>query len=221
MLGPDTNPLTLGRLEKSVFDHAKMISGIGLQTKIGELSMKKEIQDSSLTRRLVGPKPTLLVTCVDGEGKPNIITIAACTVVSHEPAIYIVPVRYNRYSHGLIAETGEFVINVPTADMVEEAEFCGTRSGRDLDKFSETGLTAVPASIVAPPLIKECPINIECKVVFSTRQGTHTVFFGKVVNAHVKEDLLPDGFADYAKMPVILSSYAEYLTAGSSIRPRG
>ncbi len=183
--------------------------------------MKKEIQDSSSTRRLVGPKPTVLVTCVDKEGKANIITIAACTVVSQKPAIYVVPVRYDRYSHDLIAESGEFVINVPTADLVEETEYCGTKSGRDKDKFAETGLTAVPASVVAPPLIEECPINIECKVIHSTRQGTHTVFFGEAVNAHVNEDLLPEGFADYSKLPVILAGSREYLGVGSSIRRRG
>ena len=183
--------------------------------------MKKEIQDSSSTRKLVGPKPTVLVTCVDKEGKANIITIAACTVVSHEPVIYVVPVRYDRYSFDLIADSGEFVINVPTADLVEETEFCGTRSGKDLDKFAETGLTAVPASLVAPPLIEECPINIECKVVYSTRQGTHTIFFGEVVVAHVEENLLPDGLSDYGKLPVILASYSDYLSVGSSIRQRG
>lgn len=182
--------------------------------------MKKEIQDTSSTHRLLGPKPTVLVTCVDKEGKANIITIAAITGVSHEPAIYMIAVRYNRYSHNLIAECGEFVINIPTVDLVEETDFCGIKSGRDLDKFAETGLTAVPASIVAPPLIEECPINIECKVIRSIRQGTHTVFFGEVVTAHVEEDLLPEGFADYNKLQVILASYLEYLGVGSAIGRR-
>lgn len=182
--------------------------------------LKKEIRDSSLTRRLIGPKPTVLVTCIDSKGRANIIAIAACTVVSHEPAIYMVPVRYDRYSHDLIAESKEFVINVPTADLVEETEFCGTKSGRDVDKFAETGLVAVPASLVRPPLIKECPINIECKVIQSTKPGTHTLFFGEVVAAHVEEGLFPDGFNDYGRLPVILSSYAEYLNVGSSIRRR-
>jgi flavin reductase (DIM6/NTAB) family NADH-FMN oxidoreductase RutF len=129
-------------------------------------------------------------------------------------------VRYDRHSLGLITETGEYVINVPTADLVEETEFCGTKSGKDCDKFAETGLTAVPASIVAPPLIKECPINIECKVIHSTRQGTHTVFFGEVVTAHVEEDLLPEGFTDFRRLPIILASYTEYLGVGSSIKRR-
>ncbi|MBL7119002.1 flavin reductase family protein [Candidatus Bathyarchaeota archaeon] len=183
--------------------------------------MKRETRDSSLTRRLVGPKPAVLVTCIDRNGKVNIITIAACTTVSHEPAIYVVAVRHDRYSHDLIAEGKEFVINIPTVDLVEETEFCGTRSGRDLDKFAETGLTAVPASLVNPPLIGECPINIECKVIHSTRQGTHTVFFGEAISAHVREDLFPEGFADYSKLPVILSSFTEYLKVGDLVRSRG
>jgi flavin reductase (DIM6/NTAB) family NADH-FMN oxidoreductase RutF len=130
-------------------------------------------------------------------------------------------VRPDRHSHDLIAETKEFVINIPTVDLIEETDFCGPKSERDVDKFADTGLTAVPSSHVNPPLIAECPINIECKVIHSTRQGTHTVFFGEAVNVHVREDLFPEQFLDFKKLPVILSSSTDYLVVGDPIRSRG
>mgnify|MGYP000044060128 FL=1 len=138
--------------------------------------------------RLLHPRPVLLVTSVDGEGKPNIITIAWATPASVDPPVVAICVRKDRYSHKLISETGEFVINVPTKALVDKAVYCGTVSGANVDKFRETGLTASPAKTVKPPIIEECIAHIECRVEKSVDAGSHTVFFGRVLAAYADEE---------------------------------
>ena len=120
------------------------------------------------------PRPAVLVTCIDENGKPNIIAIAAVAPVSSDPPIFMIAVRKERYSHELIEKSREFVINVPSIDLVEQTDFCGTTSGRTIDKFKETRLTAVPGSKVKTPIIKECPINIECRLLSVQPVGDHT-----------------------------------------------
>ncbi len=100
--------------------------------------------------------------------------------------VYHIMVHHARYSHKLIEESREFVINIPTVDIVEKSWYCGTHSGRIVDKFKETKLTPIPAKHVKPPLIKECPINIECKVVETMKPeySAYTFFFGKALAIH-------------------------------------
>ena len=119
--------------------------------------VKVEISINVSVGHLVAPKPTALVTCVDGGGRANIITIAAITVVSHRPPIFMIAVRDDRYSHDLIETSGEFVINMPTADMIEETHLCGRTTGRLMNKFDDNRLTSVPGTKVKAPLIEECP----------------------------------------------------------------
>ncbi len=142
--------------------------------------------------RPVYPTPAALITSVDSEGKPNIITLGEVAMVSLHPTRVSVGTRPATYSNGLIKATGEFVINFPTADMVNEVDFCGTKSGRDVDKFAETGLTPEPAVHVKPPLIKECPVNLECKVIGTLSLGSHDLFIGDVLLMHAEEDILLD-----------------------------
>jgi flavin reductase (DIM6/NTAB) family NADH-FMN oxidoreductase RutF len=165
---------------------------------------------------LITPKPVVLATCTDEEGKPNIITIAAIAAASHNPPMFSIAVREDRYSYSLIDRTREFVINVPTATMAKEAAICGRLSGKDVDKFKEANLTPEPAEVVKVPLIKECPINIECKVVGSFRVGTHTIFVGQVVATHVEEGVF-DGRLDLRKLPTLIWNQVEYLRPGEPI----
>ncbi|OEU44818.1 MAG: hypothetical protein BBJ60_12485 [Desulfobacterales bacterium S7086C20] len=143
-------------------------------------------------RRPVFPTPAALITCVDREGKPNIITLGEVAIVSIRPARISIGLRPVTYSNGLIKATREYVVNFPTADMVEKVDMCGTRSGRDSDKFDVTGLTPEPAIHVKPPLIEECPINLECKVLGIFSFGSHDLFIGDIVMMHVEEDILLD-----------------------------
>jgi len=138
------------------------------------------------------PTSVVLATCISSDGKPNIITLGMYMPISNKPPLIVIGVSPRRYSHQLIMETAEFVVNVPTKDIVEQTVFCGTVSGRSHDKFKEAGLTPVPANIVKPPLIKECVSSLECKVTAKYTCGDHTLFVGEVVATHVKKEMLKD-----------------------------
>ena len=141
-------------------------------------------------QRPVYPTPAALITCVDRDGKPNIITLGEVAMVSLKPTRVSVGMRPATYSNGLVKASGEFVVNFPTADMVDVVDFCGTRSGRNVDKFAETGLTPEPALHVKPPLIKECPVNLECKVIGVISLGSHDLFVGDALVMHAEEEIL-------------------------------
>lgn len=147
-----------------------------------------------LSRALqVGPPTSVvLATCVSVDGKPNIITLGMYMPISHNPPLVTIGVSPRRYSHKLIEETREFVVNVPSQDLVEQTVFCGSASGRNVDKFKEASLTPAPAQKVKPPLIKECVSNVECKVVASYECGDHTLYVGEVIAAHVNEGMLKE-----------------------------
>jgi flavin reductase (DIM6/NTAB) family NADH-FMN oxidoreductase RutF len=97
------------------------------------------------------PLPAMLMTCVDTSGKPNIITLAWEGMVNSEPPMVSISIRPSRYSHGLVKASYEFVVNIPSEEMIREVDLCGVVSGRDVDKFSETGFTPIPAEEVSPP----------------------------------------------------------------------
>jgi flavin reductase (DIM6/NTAB) family NADH-FMN oxidoreductase RutF len=153
----------------------------------------------------------VLATCVDSEGKANIITLGMYMSISLDPTLVCIGVSPKRYSHDLIDESGEFVVNVPSIDLEKEAHFCGTKSGRDVDKFAETGLTPVPAKTVKPPLIKECFGHLECRVVQSHVCGDHTLFVGEVLSSSVRDDALTGGKLDPLKArPMVQKNYVYY-----------
>jgi len=129
------------------------------------------------------PEQVALITSADAEGKANIITVGWIMFCSGEPPMIAVSIGKTRYSHKLISAGKEFVCAFPGADLEREVLFCGTHSGKDVDKFKETGLTAAPAGTVKPPLIAECIANFECQVTAEMDAGDHTVFIGKIVKA--------------------------------------
>jgi len=134
------------------------------------------------------PEQVSWAILVDFEGKPNIISLGWCMPTSFDPPMMAISVGKTRYSHQLISESGEFVVAFPSEEMGEEVLYCGTHSGRDVDKFKETGLVAVPAKKVRPPLIEGCVANFECRVVGEIETGDHTIFVGEIVAAHVSEE---------------------------------
>src|ERR1039457_454401 len=119
------------------------------------------------------PRPVLLVTTRDGQGKDNIITISWAGVACTTPPMVTVSVRKSRHSHGTISATKEFVVNIPTSKQIEAVELCGTTSGRDSDKFAVLGLGKYPSAVVAALLIAECPINLECQDRHILPLGSH------------------------------------------------
>jgi flavin reductase (DIM6/NTAB) family NADH-FMN oxidoreductase RutF len=134
------------------------------------------------------PMQTVLVTCNDDTGKTNIITLAWHTPVSGKPPLYGISISPKRYSHALIEKNKEFVINFLPYSLVEAAQYCGTHSGRSIDKLSKTGLTLIPAKRTATPLIKEGYTHLECTLVKSLSIGDHTLFVGEVIAVSTDED---------------------------------
>ncbi len=139
---------------------------------------------------VLAPVPVVLVSCGGAAGiAPNIITIAWTGTVCSDPAMLSISVRPERYSYGIIAESGEFVVNLPSVQQTRTTDWCGVVSGREHDKFAACGLTAAPAEKVACPIIAECPVNIECGVTRVLELGSHHLFLAEVravqVSAHL------------------------------------
>jgi flavin reductase (DIM6/NTAB) family NADH-FMN oxidoreductase RutF len=134
------------------------------------------------------PVPAVLVSC--GTEKPNIITLAWVGTLCSDPPAVGIGVRAERYSHGLIAKAGEFVVNLPRADQVDVVDYCGHVSGRDVDKWAACGLTPAPASQVRVPLIAECPVALECRVTQRMTLGSHDLFVGQVLAVQLDDTVL-------------------------------
>ena len=155
--------------------------------------------------------PVVLVTCVDETGKPNIIPLGWVGGVCSDPPQVGIAVRPSRHSHKLIKKTGEFVVNIPTENLVEVVDKTGFSSGRNVDKFKEFNLTPLPASKVSPPLIKECSVNLECKLRHSLNLGSHTLFIGEIVAVQVDEEYVKeDGEINYSILKPLVLKHDEY-----------
>lgn len=139
------------------------------------------------SRRLLYPRPLVLVTSASKDGKPNIITLAWSMPTSFEPPLVAISVAKERFSHELIEDSGEFVVNIPSRKLLGPVLFCGSTSGRFVDKFKEAGLTPLPSERVKPPRIKECVAHLECKLVEKFQTGDHTIFIGEVVASSADE----------------------------------
>ncbi len=168
------------------------------------------------------PTPAVLVSCVDEDGVPNVVTVAWVGVVSSIPPQVSIALRPHRASHDMIRATGEFVVNMPTVDLLDAVDLCGRLSGGDLDKFAAAGLTPAEAAEVRAPLVAECPVNLECRVTETTIIGSHTLFIGEVVAVHIDDAVRgPDGFIDYDKADAIVYMGNEYWSLGERLQVAG
>lgn len=157
------------------------------------------------------PVPAVMVTVQDAEGKSNIITIAWTGTVCTNPPMLYISVRPERYSYHMLEETGEFVVNMTTKKLAKAADYCGVRSGRDVDKWKETGLTPEKAQAVSVPLIAESPVNIECRVKDVLKLGSHHMFLAEVLAVDVDESLLDmGGRLALEKAEPVVYSHGEY-----------
>ncbi len=157
------------------------------------------------------PLPAVMVSCGDKEGNDNIITIAwTGTICSNPPMVYI-SVRPERHSYEMIKETGEFVINLTTKDLTFATDYCGVRSGKNVDKWKEMKLTRQPSKVVAAPAIAESPVNIECKVTDVKALGSHDMFMAEVVSVSVDEKYFDkNNKFDLSKANPMVYSHGEY-----------
>ena len=140
----------------------------------------------------LAPVPAVMVSCCNKEGENNIITLAWVGTLCSEPPLIGIGIRKSRFSYDMIKETGEFVVNLPSQDLAWATDFCGVNSGKNVDKFGELELTPVEGENIKAPLIKECPINIECKVVNILELGSHDLFIGEVVAVHADDEVLDE-----------------------------
>lgn len=189
------------------------------------MGTSKEMKKTRVTSyRPVYPSPAALITSVDRKGRPNIITLGEVFNISiREPVIVGIAIRPATYSHALISESREYVVNLPPTRILAQVDGCGSISGRDgIDKFEAFGLTPVPAAEVSPPLIEECPVNIECKVISIHTIGDHDLFLGDVAAVHVDGDKLGgSGRIITEKLDMLVYVTGEYWSVGRQLEKLG
>jgi flavin reductase (DIM6/NTAB) family NADH-FMN oxidoreductase RutF len=157
------------------------------------VSAKTQVNINS-AYRLLHPMHTVLVSCVGKAGKPNITTLAWAMPTSINPPLIAISLAPSRHSHSLIEESGEFIVNIPTIQILQAVYACGSLTGRSFEKFKKANLTPIPAKKVKAPAIRECIAHIECEVDSKFTTGDHTVFTGRILEA-------------YADMGVFTESY--------------
>ena len=164
------------------------------------------------------PLPAVMVSVTDGQGNDNIITVAwTGTICTNPPMVYI-SVRPSRYSYEMLKKTGEFVINLTTEELAFATDYCGVRSGRDVDKFKEAHLTKEPAQFVKAPMIKESPVSIECRVTEVKELGSHHMFLAEVLAVHAQQEYIDkNNKFQLNKAKPIVYSHGEYLGTGKSL----
>ena len=171
---------------------------------------------------ILAPVPVVLVSCEAPGFRRNIITLAWVGNVCSAPPLVSISIRPERYSYAIIRESKEFVINVPSSAMLRVTDYCGVVSGRDVDKFNQTGLTAISASLVKAPLIEEAPLNIECRLKQVIPLGVHDLFIAEVLLAHVNEDCLNEKEQpDLEKMQGVVYGNGNYYRVERSLGYHG
>lgn len=167
---------------------------------------------------MVYPAPAVMVSVADKAGNTNIITAAWTGNICSDPAMTYVSVRPERFSYHMIEETQCFVINLTTKGLAKTTDYCGVRSGRNVNKWKETGLTPEKADHIPAPLIGESPVNIECQVVNHLDLGSHTMFIAKVLAVHVEEAYMDEkGKFDLTAAGLMAYAHGEYLELGKKI----
>ena len=164
------------------------------------------------------PLPVVMVSAADKEGRDDIITVAWAGTVCTNPPMVSISVRPERYSYKMLMETREFVINLTTEKLAYATDYCGVKSGRDVDKFKAVHLTRQPASHVGAPMIKESPVSIECRVREVQEYGSHSVFTADVLAVHVDDKYMDEkGKFDLALANPIVYSHGEYYGLGKKL----
>ena len=165
------------------------------------------------------PLPAVMVSAADKAGNANILTVAWTGTVCSDPAMLYISVRPERYSYHMIRETGEFVVNLTTEKLSYATDWCGVRSGRDVDKWKEMALTKGAADQLAyAPVILESPVNIECRVTEVKELGSHHMFLAEVAAVQVDERYMKkDGKFELNSTGLLAYSHGEYLGLGKEL----
>lgn len=168
---------------------------------------------------MIYPLPAVLVSCGATPEEYNLLTVAWTGTICSDPAMCYISVRPERHSYEIIKRTGEFVINLTTEELARAVDWCGVRSGRDYDKFAETGLTPEKAEKVAAPVVGESPVAIECRVRQVIPLGSHDMFIAEVVNVLVDERVIDDetGKFELERAGLLAYSHGEYFALGKAL----
>lgn len=183
--------------------------------RLRQIDMSKQVWRPG---NMLYPVPAVMVTAADKEGHDNIITIAWAGTVCSDPAMVSISVRKERYSHPMIMESGEFVINLVTEELTRACDLCGVKSGRDGDKFALAGLTRAKADKVNVPLIAESPVSLECRVKQVMELGSHDMFIAEVVAVDVDERYMDEkGKFCLNDAHLMAYSHGEYYALGEKL----
>ena len=167
---------------------------------------------------MLNPVPAVMVSVTDKAGNNNIITVAWAGTVCTNPPMLSISVRPERFSYNMIKETGEFVVNLTTEELLRACDYCGVKSGRDVDKFKELHLTPLAMQHVSAVGISESPVNIECKVVEVKKLGSHDMFIAEVVNVTVDDRYMDESNKfNLNDSDLVAYSHGEYFTLGEKI----
>jgi flavin reductase (DIM6/NTAB) family NADH-FMN oxidoreductase RutF len=167
---------------------------------------------------LLCPVPVVMVSCKSKEGTNNIITVAWTGIVCSDPAMLYVSIRPERLSHDIIKDTKSFVVNIPHSGLAYAVDFCGVKSGRNVNKFEHLGLTIQKSNLVDVPSIAECPLNLECQVRDIISLGSHDMFIAEILCVNVEEKLLDkSGKLHLNKADLMCYNHGEYMALAKSL----
>ena len=167
--------------------------------------------------RMFAPQLVGLVSSIDKKGRPNVATLTWITTVSVDPPLISISVGRTRYTHECISSSKEFVLNLPTMDILKEVMLAGSSSGWEGDKFEKTGLTPVESIAVKAPCVKQCATHLECKVIDMKEAGDHTIFIGKVVATMCNLEAIKDGVLDISRIKPVLHLGGTFFTTVGEI----
>lgn len=166
---------------------------------------------------LLAPVPAALVTCGTMEN-PNVLTVGWTGIVCTRPPMTYISVRPERFSHDIIAQSGEFVINLTTSSMCRETDYCGVKSGRDTNKFADCGFHILSAQKIAVPIIEECPVSLECMVCEKKPLGSHTMFLAEIVGIDVDDRYIDSkGKLNLQQCGLAAYAHGEYFALGRKL----
>jgi len=171
--------------------------------------------------QILSPTPVVLVGCAHPKLGKNVLTIAWTGVDCSDPPIIHVSIRPSRHSHRMIKESECFTVNVPTRELLRAVDLCGVVSGKEGDKFARAGLTPVDGEAVAAPLVAECPVNFECRLLRIVPLGVHDMFIGEVVARRADASVVKNGRVDFSKLSLVVYVNGEYWSVGERIGKHG
>ena len=167
---------------------------------------------------LLAPVPAVLVTVRDTDGRPNVMTAAWAGTVCSDPAMVSVSIRKERYTHHILKETGEFVLNLTNKNLIRATDYCGVKSGRDEDKFAACGLHLEEGRTISAPSIQESPIALECKTETVLELGSHDMFIADIVSVYYDEKLIDEnGKISYEKASLASYNHGSYYAQGKKV----